>query len=176
MDNKDLIKKYQKVKNIKTWMLEKAQSSKNELSSIKADEKWSINLLIYHLYIVEKSVMDYINYKRGESELKSKKANFSTYWRSFLLKIALKLPLKFKVPKKVPGFPDEIDFIQTKNDWGKTQIEFEEFLKNFPKELRGKEVFKHPLAGRITIEQTIDFIADHHQHHQKQMNRLIMEN
>lgn len=176
MQNQDLIKRYQKVKKIRKWMLQKAKSNSTDLDIVKADEKWSVNQLIYHLYIIEQSVLDYINYKKEKGELKKHKANFSTFWRSLLLKIALKLPLKFKVPKKVADFPNEIDFNQTEAAWENTQKEMEEFLKSFPKEWRGKEVFKHPRAGRITIEQTIDFIANHHHHHQKQMNRLLKDN
>jgi len=167
-----LVKAYQKSKEQKEWMLTQAKQSNLDKNSIKETEKWSINQLIFHLNNVEKSVLDYINYKNAKGEL-TQKAGLKATLRYFSLKVLLSTNMKFKTPKKVSEIPEKLDFDQLVTDWNATQFAFEKFLQHFPKELEGKAVFKHPYAGMISIEQTIKFIVDHAKHHQNQMERLV---
>jgi hypothetical protein len=167
-----LVKAYQKSKAQKEWMLAQANQSNLNKNSIKETEKWSINQLIFHLNNVEKSVLDYINYKNGKGEL-TQKAGLKAALRYYFLKVLLSTNMKFKTPKKVSQIPETLDFEQLMNDWNSTQDAFEKFLQHYPAELKGKAVFKHPYAGMLSIEQTIEFLVDHSKHHRKQMKRLI---
>jgi MoxR-like ATPase len=47
---------------------------------------------------------------------------------------------------------------------------------HFPKiedDLMGKLIFKHPIVGLLTIEQTVGFLAEHYLHHERQMDKLL---
>ncbi len=167
-----LIEAYKQSKLQKEWMIKQVEKSTLDGNNIKQDEKWSPNQLLYHLYIVEQSVLDYIQYKYRKGEL-IQRAGLKAKLRYFSLKLMLLTKIKFKAPKKVSEMPDSIDLIALKKDWNKTQNDFDIFLANFPKELSGKAVFKHPYAGFLSMEQTIAFIVDHAKHHRFQMERLV---
>ena len=141
-----LVKAYQRSIAQKAWMINKSKESHQDLNAVKPNEKWSINQLLFHLYTVEKSILDYITYKNALNEL---------------------------TQKKISVLPENIDFEQLTQDWSTLQTDFESFLSHFPKELVGKGVFRHPYAGFLSMEQTIEFIVDHSKHHRSQMSRLI---
>ena len=167
-----LVKKYQRSRDLKSWMLNQASASNRNKNEIKPTEQWSINQLLFHLYNVEKSVLGYIQHKHQKGELIHKvgiKAKISY----FSLKIMLKTNLKFKAPKVVEQNPETMDFDTLVNDWEASQNEFKAFLTNFPAELKGIAVFRHPYAGFLSIQQTIEFIIDHAEHHKRQMKRLV---
>jgi uncharacterized damage-inducible protein DinB len=167
-----LIEAYKQSKSQKEWMIQQVEKSTLDGNSIKPDEKWSQYQLLFHLYHVEQSILDYIQYKYSNGEL-IQEAGIKAKMRYFTLKLMLLTKLKFKAPKKVSEMPESIDFISLKKDWNKTQHDFETFLTNFPKELSGIAVFKHPYAGFLSMEQTIAFIVDHAKHHRFQMERLV---
>lgn len=167
-----LVKKYQKSRTQKNWMILQASKSNLNKNEIKSGEQWSINQLIFHLYTVEKSILGYILHKHKKNEL-IHKAGLKAKVTYFTLKVMLKTNLKFKAPKVVDQNPETLDFDQLVSDWEATQNEFEQFLKHFPNELIGKAVFKHPYAGYLSIGQTIEFLIDHAGHHKTQMKRLV---
>lgn len=167
-----LVKAYQRSIAQKAWMINKSKESHQDLNAVKPNEKWSINQLLFHLYTVEKSILDYITYKNALNEL-TQPAGLKAKLRYFTLKTLLKTKMKFKAPKKISVLPENIDFEQLTQDWSTLQTDFESFLSQFPKELVGKGVFRHPYAGFLSMEQTIEFIVDHSKHHQSQLNRLV---
>tara|TARA_R110002049_G_scaffold125972_6_gene281627 strand:+ start:4040 stop:4582 length:543 start_codon:yes stop_codon:yes gene_type:complete len=167
-----LLLNYQKAKQQKAWMIDQAAKSMLDKNKIKSTEKWSINQLIFHLYNVEKSVLGYIKHKHQKGEL-NQKVGLKARIRYFSLKMLLMTKMKFKAPKVLEQNPEVLDFDELLTNWTTTQKEFEEFLKNFPKDIIGKAVFKHPYAGFLSIQQTIEFVADHSAHHKTQMLRLV---
>lgn len=166
-----LVKAYQQVREQKKWMLAQVAKSNVDKNSHNPNEKWSINQLIFHLYNVESSILEYINYKHSKGEL-TQPIGMKAILKFQFLKALLKTKLKFKTPKRVSEIPEDLDFNQLITDWENTQIDFELLLSNFPKELHNKGVFRHPYAGFLSIKQTIAFMVDHSNHHKSQMNRL----
>lgn len=167
-----LVKAYQRSIAQKEWMLNKTIDCHQDLNAVKPTEKWSINQLLFHLFTVEKSILDYIKYKYSINEL-TQPAGLKAKLRYHALKILLKTKMKFKAPKKISNLPEKIDLEQLIKDWNILQADFEAFLSQFPKDLVGKAVFRHPYAGFLSMEQTIEFIVDHSKHHRSQMSRLI---
>lgn len=170
---KHLKRAYQHSKAQKEWMIQQVEKSELDGNYIKPEEKWSQFQLLYHLYTVESAILNYIKYKHKKGEL-IYLAGIKSKLRYLSLKLLLLTNFKFKAPKKVNQIPESIDFKTLKKNWNTTQNDFESFLENFPQELSGKAVFKHPYAGLLSIEQTISFIVDHAKHHRVQMNRLVI--
>jgi len=73
--------------------------------------------------------------------------NFDSRFRSFRLKVALKLPIKFKAPKYAEVSEDNPGFEQTMAYWNSVRNEFREFLIHADEEIFSKTVYKHPRAG-----------------------------
>ncbi|MCS6838621.1 MAG: DinB family protein, partial [Bdellovibrionaceae bacterium] len=59
------------------------------------------------------------------------------------------------------------------DEWQALRHEWTRFLEHFPANAHGRLVFRHPVAGRLTILQTLKFMADHLERHKEQMKRLL---
>ena len=144
--------------------------SQAQLSSSKVG--WSINEILYHVWLAEISSEKYIRTKTKypESLLKVKS---STYLRMFLVKILFSLGFKVKGPQITQMFPEKIDLKELNTKWAISRKSFDSLISELKeKKLEDKAVFKHPLIGRLNIKLTLAFYKFHFKHHQKQINAL----
>ena len=148
------------------------QLSDEQLRIPEADGKWSLLHVVDHLYIVEKSVLGYCKKKTLNHDACAP-ANFKTRFRTMMLQAVLKAPVCVKMPKNVQGPSNEISFEETCDSWDQVQNEWEKFLNDFPEVLYDREVFKHPLAGRLTLAGSMEFLVNHFAHHERQINRIL---
>lgn len=155
-------------------LLSKLEKFTSEQLNHQPDNKeWSIAQVLHHLYLVERLSLNYMTEKSSEIDELSR-TGFKERWRSFLLKLALKLPLKFKAPSTVKeSIPDRVDIEKLKTDWETTYKEFKTFIAEFPTSAYHAKIFRHPRVGKINIFQTLSFIQDHFDHHLPQINRLL---
>jgi len=145
--------------------------SQAQLSSSKVG--WSINEILYHVWLAEISSEKYIRTKTKypESLLKVKS---STYFRMFVVKILIPLGIiKVKAPQTTQLFPKKIDLKELNTKWAISRKSFDSLISELKeKKLEDKAVFKHPLIGRLNIKLTLAFYKFHFKHHQKQINAL----
>jgi uncharacterized damage-inducible protein DinB len=135
-------------------------------------DAWSMLEVFDHLITAETNGLRYMEKKMLGIE-SVQKTTFGSRWRSLLLNIALKLPLKFKAPPAAAiKRKDYYDFKETAAQWDALRNEWREFLDHFDKPTSEKLIFKHPVVGKLNISQTIDFIYEHVAHHEKQIARL----
>lgn len=131
---------------------------------------WSQAQVISHLVQSESLSVKYVKKKLSYPDT-LKKGPLAAWFRYSLLKIALRLPIRYKAPGMVSGS----DEILSKNDllkqWEDVRKEMAGLLDNFPEELLGTNVFKHLVAGRLKITQMLDFIFEHLTHHERQIFR-----
>ena len=100
-------------------------------------------------------------------------AGFKSTLRYLLIKFVLNSPIKVKAPKGVDNVPEVTTIEQIKQGVNKNLQALEEFINRYPVELNQKAIFKHPLAGRINLYQTIQFLNDHLMHHDRQIRQII---
>ena len=154
-----LLLNYQKAKQQKAWMIDQAAKSMLDKNKIKSTEKWSINQLIFHLYNVEKSVLGYIKHKHQKGEL-NQKVGLKARIRYFSLKMLLMTKMKFKAPKVLEQNPEVLDFDELLTNWTTTQKEFEEFLKNFPKDIIKLNIFPIEKSYFIRLGTFLEFLKE----------------
>ena len=81
--------------------------------------------------------------------------------------------LKFKAPKiVVDPIPENIDLQELKNNWLKSRNSFEILINNLDEEILKKGILRHPLAGRIDMNMTLNFLLSHFIHHKKIIHKL----
>ncbi len=148
------------------------QLTVEELNTPIAPGKWSIAQILAHINFAFSGPIAYLNHKLKEPE-KIPNKNLSTWWRSFSLNIALKSDFKFKAPKGVDIVPDRLQLADIQQQWDTEKTELKKILDEFPIELKNKAVFRHPLAGRITLGQTLEFMRHHLMHHERQITRYL---
>lgn len=139
---------------------------------IYSKKGWSINEILYHVWLGEVSSEKYIRTKTQYRETLLK-VKSSTYLRMFLVKILLSLGFKVKGPQITQMFPEKIDLKELNNKWAISRQSFDSLISELKeKKLEDKAVFKHPLVGRLNIKLTLAFYKFHFKHHQKQINAL----
>ncbi len=134
--------------------------------------KWSAGQIIFHLVQVETFSINYVNKKLMYRE-DLKNTGLGASFRFFLLKFFLFLPVKYKAPSTVASVPDKISKDDLLLQWENIRKELAKLLDDFPPELMEKNIFKHLRAGRLNISQMMDFIHDHLNHHQPQIDVAV---
>ena len=94
--------------------------------------------------------------------------------RTRVLKLYLGLPFKFKAPRAVSGeaLPDSVPLADTMARWERTRTGMQDFLEKVPEDHLDKELFKHPLAGKLTLKGMLEFFLSHFRRHREQINRI----
>lgn len=135
--------------------------------------KWSIAQIISHLIASEQLSVNYLNKKiRAINELGN------TTWaddiKMNLLILSQRVPLRYKAPKVVVEHTELLDQAQALSSrWDQTRIELRTLLEKFQDDQLRKKVFRHPVAGRLNILQTIRFFQEHIIHHTPQIKKLL---
>ena len=148
--------------------------SNEQLNHRPAEGVWSVIDVMHHLMRAEKLSHNYVKKKLSYGG-SFKKAGLVSSWRLFILNSYLRLPFKFKAPELVSQvhFPDNNDFNELQEEWRAQRKSLLSFLEEQPEELFDKEIYKHPIAGRVTLGGMVDFFTAHFQRHRKQIYRTI---
>ncbi len=165
---------FNKLEELKTNLLDQlSKLSDQEINFKPEPDQWSLGQVMFHLYLVEQRIVEYISKKSQDAD-NLEKTGVKEAWRNSLLHLLLKLPLKFKAPKVVvDAMPDSINMKQLANDWELNRNGLEELLNKQQDKHLHLKIFKHPRVGYINMFQTMSFIYAHHQHHLKQINGLL---
>ncbi len=133
--------------------------------------KWTLIQLIDHLVSIEKGVYMYMTKKSADPALKNVK--FKNKFYHFLTKLVLKSGKKVKAPPVVPDPSNEKDLATLLTELEKTRSRTRTFIAEWPAEKHKNLIFRHPFAGMFTLSQTIEFLADHWNHHRPQQRELV---
>jgi len=84
-------------------------------------------------------------------------------------------PFKFKAPASVgeSEFPPDLTLDQLESDWSKSRLHLKEFLNKINDKYLNLEVYKQPLAGRLTLDGMLHFFVLHQQRHIKKIARHV---
>lgn len=169
--------RFEQLEKATAQLLEDAQRLGERAYQAPAAGQWSAAHVVHHLLASEAAIGQYLQQQLRE-EIQHQRATLGTRLRAALLRLALRLPgLKFKAPKRVAvltpadaaTLPPLADM---RRDWAATRRQLEQLLNEFPGQLAQQAIFKHPRAGMLTIQQTLDFMLDHVLHHRQQLARI----
>lgn len=150
------------------------QYTDDVLNQKPAPDVWSVLQVMEHLYRAESISLAYVK-KKLSFKPKLKRAGLATAWRSFVLRLYLNLPIKWKAPKAVSEetFPAQSELEELGERWQKTRQETRDFFESLPNDIWDKEVYKHPFAGRLKLHDMLTFYDAHFSRHQKQIYRTL---
>lgn len=148
--------------------------SERTLNKRPAEDKWSVLQIMHHLILVEGYSKAYVEKKMSYNP-ELRKAGIGGSWRKFLMNASIKFPFKINAPELVSGdnLPDESSFWETAKKWKQQREELRVFLENLPAEHFNKELYKHPLAGKMSLYGLMDFNVAHFKRHRKQINKIL---
>lgn len=148
--------------------------SAEELNHAPGPGKWSAIQVMHHLIISEELSLGYLK-KKTSFQSNFEKAGLKTSLRKGLLKIYLSLPFKFKAPKGVSdeALPAFGTLEETMDRWEKARQAMAAFLSQAPEGYSDKEIYRHPFAGKLTLEGMLEFFLAHFRRHREQVIRTL---
>ncbi|QCK15545.1 DinB family protein [Mangrovivirga cuniculi] len=166
-----LLKRWNNLKALHHTYKEMLQDESKEFLFFQPNEdKWSAAQVINHLTKVDKNTYDFIT--QFDFNRKKEKMGLRNKLNSLMLNYFLKSSLKAKVPVE-SIYPEEKPDIESMiSFYDDFTSKFEKFIEQFPEDKLDFFIFKHPLAGKLNILQTVEFLTNHSRHHSIQINKL----
>lgn len=131
---------------------------------------WSAVEILYHLKESEKGTAAYLAKKIQAPKSEVPKGGLASKLRSYLLSKNLRnYTKKFKAPSVFKDMPRDLNYSEVRAEYLQAREELKNILEEFEVDMLGKSYFKHPVAGRITIIQTMNFLKDHFERHVEQI-------
>ncbi len=154
-------------------LLEAVSQLSHEQQNFKpSPEAWSVLQVLNHLIYAETNSVKYLQ-KKVQGIANIPKSGIQAMFRLFVLNTSLRSPLKFRAPKAaLPPQEDVFIFDNLKDKWDANREEMRKILDGLDPSGANKLIFKHPVAGRFNIYQTMSFITEHIEHHKKQIERI----
>ena len=138
---------------------------------------WSVLQVMYHMVLVEEYSMMYVKKKLSFGEEDIPNAGVKGYFRGIYLRNMFKIPFKVDAPEAVneSNMPSEIRFWEVLKKWKDSRAELGDFLDKAPKDLLKKELYKHPLVGKMTLKNMLYFFELHFKRHRRQLNKVLKQ-
>jgi uncharacterized damage-inducible protein DinB len=167
----------------KTYQQLEAQRQRlwQELSSVSGEQwnqspaegKWSLAQVLTHVVTSEQLSVNYMKKK----SLAMESLDCTGWWEEaklVLLIILQRIPIKYKAPRTVvERTPPAMSQAELQKAWEAVRADLKNLLLYMKPEDARKKVYKHPIAGRLNIQQCMIFLREHLIHHQPQIHRLL---
>lgn len=136
--------------------------------------QWSVCQVLAHLITAEKLSVQYMAKK-----IQGIHAAANTSWREeirmLIFKASQRLPLRYRAPvllvEQTPAYASLAALV---SDWDRVRSELKNLLEKIRDEHIGRQLLKHPVAGRVNIRHAMVFFSEHILHHHRQLNRLLL--
>ena len=146
----------------------------DQLNTAPSPDVWSPMQVLNHLLKSEMGSLAYVRKKLSYDPV-LRQAGLITSLRSWFLWAFLNSPLKFNAPKGVSTqyLPEYSGLEEVTENWKAHRAELRSYLQSLDAGRLTEEVYKHPIAGRLSLRQMIRFFKQHlHRHTQQIQQRL----
>lgn len=172
---KELLSVYNQMENERQQLLQELSKYPAETLEKKPDaNSWSVTEVIYHLIIAERGALSYLNKKLEVGGFG--KATFQAGLKQKLLNFAISLPVKYKAPKVVQLPKDaSVTYEEAVSQWDEIRANMKKAYEGLDDDFTGRELFKHPFAGKMNIVQGLKFMRQHMNRHIGQIERTLKQ-
>ena len=133
---------------------------------------WCALEVLDHVVISEKGTLGYILKKTSSGFDTLPLRTPETDAASAQLNKALESDGKWGAPSVLPPPNEKLSLEELSATWRGIHGKMEQWLAQFPEDQADRLVFKHPFAGRLTLDQTLGFLQRHITHHRYQLKRI----
>ena len=145
-----------------------------KLNTKPQENSWSVLQILHHLILTEEASLKYVK-KKLSFNPKLNKASLSSKLRQKLLVTWAYTPVKFKAPDAVSGdtLAGDSRLDNLSQNWKSVRADMRAYLCKLPDEILEREVYKHPFAGKLTLEGMLTFFEAHLDRHEKQIRKTL---
>ncbi len=172
MDSKKLASLYSFDKRLRTLFELLDRNPTDKYQNSPAEKEWTVIQVLDHLYVSQQGPLNYCKKKIKAGDAIPESGLFDAIKMKVYL-LFLFSPIKFKAPKVVSNPSNDWEYNEIKTKHLQFLEDLKDFVEAYPDKFSNKAIYKHPIAGRITMDHTISFFEAHLRHHQFQINRLL---
>lgn len=154
-------------------LFEELKSHSDDVINTKPNPKaWSIAEVMLHLMAADEASLIYLQKKIlgvtvvGKSGVKGS-------LKLLILKIAFIIPIKFKAPKVTTPSSKHITLKEINKKWDSIKNDTLELVNKLNGEDFEKELWRHPISGKMNLLQMIDFTVLHFDRHKQQIAKTL---
>ncbi len=136
-------------------------------------ESWSMENNAEHLLLSEAGIFKF--FEKYPPLNSTRTVGASSKVKDFLYKFILKSPIKVKAPIESIIPKEQMNWAELQEGWQNCRNNFQELFETIPEGRENISVFKHPIAGPMNMEQTIQFIHNHTLRHFGQIQRITKD-
>ncbi len=130
---------------------------------------WSSQEILHHIHLSESGTLHVLK-KQLAKDVNNYKNTSLVFWvRSWMLNASLFSKGKFKAPSVVSNLENLKSYEELKQEWEAFKKGMDHALATLPRGFENKLIFKHPVAGWLTIKGTLQFLRFHQLHHTRQI-------
>ena len=156
-----------------------AEAPPRDLHRAPVEGAWSPLQVMQHIALVERASVDYLLYKYGQHEPPPRQT-LRTRFNGKVAVASLASPLKFKAPPAVDVARQDVMDAPTLDDVHRdllsTRADFRRLLSTAPPAWLAGAVYRHPRAGRMSLDDLALMLLTHHNRHEKQIERGLAKN
>lgn len=134
------------------------------------DAAWSVVQVLHHVLLAEELSIAYIGRK---VDAEAERAGVIGTLRSWALRLALRSPLRFKAPPMTTELPERDSLPAVAARWEEGRGRMRQVLATIPTETVDRAIYRHPIVGRMSVDQAVRFFEDHLAHHEHQIERTL---
>lgn len=129
---------------------------------------WSPLEVLHHIIISEEGSLKYVQ-KKLSFDPELPKTNFISNVRYGILLGAIYSPIRFSAPASVVPRSESFEFLALERHWQEVATDLGNYLEQLDPRWFDYQVYKHPIAGRLSILQMLGFLRNHLLRHKKQI-------
>jgi hypothetical protein len=134
--------------------------------------RWSALQVLHHVVEAEAATLGYIR-KKMQAGSSLPAVGLAARVRGAALRLSLALPLRFRAPAVAASVPESVDPEALRARWEEVRRGWRDLLEGFPPEFEGRLVFRHPVAGRLSLSDALAVQQAHLEHHLRQVRRAL---
>ena len=145
-----------------------------KLNEQPSEEAWSVLQVMQHVMGAEAGAIAYVQ-KKLSFEPQLEKAGVMSEMRSLILNASLSLPVKIKAPAAISGenLATDLTFWEVAKQWKQQRKNLETYLASLPGDLFERDLYKHPMSGKMTLRSMLSFFNVHMDRHVRQIRRTL---
>ena len=140
---------------------------------------WTPLETLHHLCLAERQSVDYLLYKFGR-EAVMPRLGVREWFGGKAVSLALASPFKFAAPPQTDARREDVagpaDLPSVAEAWREVRADLHELVRQLPESWRGRAVYRHPRAGRMSLADMLRLFAVHQRRHGKQIRRALAQN
>ncbi len=154
-----------------------AAYSSEQLNTPGPDGGWSAMQCLHHLMLAEAFSAQYIRKKLQAAPSELPKKGFREWFNSKKLSLFMRLPIKIKAPTYIDTeqLPAHSELAPTLAAWRAQRQSLRQYLESLDEAVFDLEIFKHPIAGKLTLGSMLGFFNEHLLRHQAQAVRALTQ-